>query len=352
MSLEKLALCAGSIGIFLGVGCGQLPKKGNILSANLSNFEELPPCVDDDCNCNDFNSQASAQVVLNAFPTDPFVLDKDQNGYACETLPLEATAESTEGLQETDSRPTESIHLSLGNPSNAATGTRNNHLLVRGQYALSYHADRGTANWVAWQLTADWLGNTERQNNFRQDGVLPSGSYQVTPSDYVNTGFDRGHIVPSADRTRSIQDNSATFLMTNVWPQAPENNRGVWRELEEYSRDWVERFDYTLFILAGGYGKQTQIAEGQVTVPSRLWKIIVFLEPEQTIDEIDSRTMVVAVDMPNRDGLGDDWRDYQTTVDRIEVATGYDFLSVLSSDVQAVVEARVSSDCSTPNECP
>ena len=232
-----------------------------------------------------------------------------------------------------------SIHLGLGNPTDAQADDRNNFLVERSQYVLSYNSDRGTANWVSWQLNADWLGDTERQDNFRQDGGIPAGAYQVTPNDYRNTGYDRGHIVPSGDRTRSVQDNSATFLMSNILPQAPQNNRGVWRELEEYSRDLVYQFDRTLYIIAGGYGAQETLASGRVTVPSRVWKIVVALGPGETIEDIDEQTPIIAVDMPNRDTEIADWRVYQTTIDRIEIATGYDYLSMVPSEMQTVLEA-------------
>lgn len=295
----------------------------------------LPPCVDDDCNCSDFRDQPLAQLVLESFADDPFVLDRDGNGVACEALPPVSA-----GLEPV-TQTSENVHLKLGNPSNAGRENLNNYLLERAQYALSYNGERGVANWVSWHLSADWLGSTERQDNFRQDGGLPTGVYQVTPSDYRNTGYDRGHIVPSGDRTRNPQDNSATFLMTNVLPQVPENNRGVWRELEEYSRDLVDQFDQELFIIAGGYGVQTRLAEGRVTVPSRLWKVIVVLEPGQSLADVDLGTPVIVVDMPNGDVMGTDWRAYQTTVDRLELATGYDLLSLVPVEIQAVLEASV-----------
>lgn len=293
----------------------------------------LPPCVDDDCDCGDFRDQALAQAVLEAFPQDPFVLDQDGNGVACESLPpVSAGLDPAVPLSR-------SPHLVLGNPSNAGSGNLNNYLIERSPYALSYNRDRGTANWVSWQLNADWLGNTERQDNFRQDGGLPAGVYQVTPNDYRNTGFDRGHIVPSGDRTGSVPDNSATFLMTNILPQAPANNQGIWRELEEYSRDQVYQFDQQLYVMAGGYGEQTKLASGRVTVPSRLWKIIVVLDPGETVADIDLGTPVIVVDMPNQDTSSSDWRTYQTTVDRLELATGYDFLSQIPVKTQAILES-------------
>jgi len=297
-----------------------------------SDLSTLPPCVDDDCNCGDFRDQALAQAVLEAFPEDPFVLDQDDNGIACESLP--PVSSGLDPAVPLSDNP----QLALGNPSNAGTGNLNNYLIVRSQYALAYNRDRGTANWASWVLSADWLGDTDRQDNFRQDGGLPAGVYQVTPNDYRSTGYDRGHIVPSGDRTRNVQDNSATFLMTNILPQAPENNRGIWRELEEYSRDQVYQFDKRLYIMAGGYGEQTTLANGHVTVPSRLWKIIVVLDPGETVDDIDLGTPLIVVDMPNQDTSSPDWRTYQTTVDRLELATGYDFLSQVPLEFQDILE--------------
>ena len=330
MRIVKWLACSGIVAIS---SCELIPILEETALTPQVEVSTLPPCIDDDCNCGDFRDQTLAQAVLEAFPDDPFVLDQDGNGWACESLPPVSS-----GLDPIVSSP-RSMHLALGNPSNANFDNLNNYLITRSQYALSYNRDRGIANWVSWQLSADWLGNTERQDNFRQDGSLPTGSYQVTPNDYRNTGYDRGHIVPSGDRTSSVQDNSATFLMTNVQPQAPANNQGIWRELEEYSRDQVYQFDKQLYIIAGGYGQQTYLANGRVTVPSRLWKIIVILDPRKSIENIDLGTPIVVVDMPNRDTQSPDWRTYQTTIDRLELATGYDFLSQVPGDIQEIIES-------------
>ncbi|WP_155834740.1 DNA/RNA non-specific endonuclease [Leptolyngbya sp. PCC 6406] len=298
----------------------------------------LPPCVDDDCNCGDFRDQALAQQVLDAMDGDPFVLDRDGNGVACESLPPVSS-----GLDPAVP-PSDNLHLVLGNPSNAGTSNPNNYLLEREGYALAYNRDRGIANWVSWQLSADWLGRVERQDNFRQDGGLPAGFYQVTPNDYRNSGYDRGHIAPSGDRTVSIPINSATFLMTNILPQAPENNRGVWRELEEFGRDLVYQEDRELYIIAGSYGEKGKLAAGRVTIPSRLWKVIVVLDrPGQGVAGVSATSQIIAIDLPNRDGLSPNWRDYQTSIDRIELATGYDLLSEVPPDIQAVLAAQRSN---------
>jgi endonuclease G len=91
-------------------------------------------------------------------------------------------------------------------------------------------------------LTLDtWIGAADRLDNFRPDDALPAAWYKVRPNDYTVRGYDRGHIAPSADRTRNEADNNATFLMSNMMPQVPELNRGVWGDLEEYCRELVQR---------------------------------------------------------------------------------------------------------------
>ena len=118
-------------------------------------------------------------------------------------------------------------HLTLGNPSGTTADPTQptNYLLYKPQYALSYHRDRGIPNWVSWHLSTDWRGSAARKDDFRPDATLPAGWYQVKSTSYTGSGFDRGHLCPSADRTSTVADNSATFLMTNMMPQAPRNNQ-------------------------------------------------------------------------------------------------------------------------------
>lgn len=237
-------------------------------------------------------------------------------------------------------------HLLLGNPSNATADPTNadNYLMEKPQYVLSYNRSKGTANWVSWHLHRSWLGNVDRQDDFRPDELLPAGFYQVSPTDYRGSGYDRGHIVPSADRTRSQSDNSATFLMTNMMPQSPANNREVWRELEEYGRKLVEQ-GKELYIIAGPQGKIKTLAKGKVTVPQSTWKVIVVLDnPGQGLGGITQNTRTIAVNMPNTQRVANsDWRDYRVSIDEIEKATGYDFLSKVPTSVQNVIESRVDN---------
>ncbi len=245
-----------------------------------------------------------------------------------------------------------SVHLTLGNPSSAGTSSQNNYLLNKPQYALSYDCSRGIPNWVSWQLNRSWLGSTPRQDNFRPDTTLPTGCYRVQSTDYSGSGFDRGHMTPSADRTSSVANNSATFLMTNFIPQAPDNNQGVWANLEDFSRTLVAQ-GRELYIISGGSGSggtgsagaRTTIAANRIVVPSRTWKIVVVLDvPGSGLAGVTANTRVIAVNIPNTQGVRTaDWRSFRVSVDSLESLTGFNFLSLVPTSVQSVIEARVDN---------
>jgi endonuclease G len=98
------------------------------------------------------------------------------------------------------------------------------------QYVVSYNRYRETPNWVARHLDNSWLGNAPRNNNFRSDCTLPQDWNRVSKSSYNHSGYDRGHHCPSANRTNTVENNSATFLMTNMMQLAANNKSGLWGE--------------------------------------------------------------------------------------------------------------------------
>jgi endonuclease G len=234
-------------------------------------------------------------------------------------------------------------HLSLGNPSQANASNPNNLLMLKPQFALSYNGSQGTPNWVAWELNQSWFGNAERQNDFHPDKDLPENIYRVTPKDYNGTGYDRGHVAPSADRTRNLTDNSATFAMSNMMPQSPGLNRGVWGDLEEYCRQ-LARQGKELYIVAGPVGKKGSIANGKVIVPQASWKAIAVLDKPGA--SLTSNTRIIAVLMPNQDRLTK-WTDYRVSVDKIEAATGYDLMPNLPKGIQNAIESKADSETIT-----
>ena len=236
-------------------------------------------------------------------------------------------------------------NLVLGNPSGATAdpANANNYLLARAQYVLSYNRAGGIPNWVSWHLGAADLGPVER-SDFQPDTALPAGWYQVKPADYTYSGYDRGHMAPSADRTATQQDNQAVFLMTNIVPQAPDNNQGPWAQLEERARDLV-RAGNEVYSISGVSGTREVLAQGNVRVPDQLWKVLLVLpQGDNDLQRITAQTEVIAVAMPNRQGIRNDgWQMYRTSVDQIEALTGYDLLSNVPVDVQAVIEARTAT---------
>ncbi len=247
-------------------------------------------------------------------------------------------------------------NLALGNPSGATSDPSNagNYLLVHPEFSIGYNASRGIPTWVSWHLDKADLGQAPRQNNFRPDAALPRQFYQVAAASYARSGFDKGHNCPSGDRTADLDANSATFLMTNMVPQAPKNNQQAWAHLEEYGRSQVQR-GQEIYIIMGSYGRggtgtngfaQT-LDQGRVTVPARIWKVMVILP--DGLDDLqriatDPAVRVLAIDTPNdNNSISPDWRPYLTSVDKIEAATGLDLLSALPRPAQARLQKLVDT---------
>lgn len=242
-------------------------------------------------------------------------------------------------------------NILLGNPSDAqpTIAMNNNYLIDQKYYEESYSSIRGTPNWVSWHLDATNITNASaRLNNFGGFNGLPTGFYEVESNSYSGSGFDRGHNCPSADRTSSTDANSATFLMTNMIPQAPQNNQQTWANLENYLREQVVAGN-EIYIVMGSYGtggtgssgSANTITSGHVTVPSNVWKVAVIVPTgDGDLNRISATTRVIAVNTPNINTINSDWKQYRVTVRDIEKATGYNLLSNLPQAVQDVVETK------------
>jgi endonuclease G len=237
------------------------------------------------------------------------------------------------------------VYLALGNPSNASAADPNNYLLVNNYFALSYHRDKAIPNWAAWRISSAELGDFPRPepDPFRPDDRLPKTWKRVTPSDYTGSGYDRGHLCPSADRSASIEGMSATFLMTNMTPQTGDLNRGPWQKLEGYLRTLVRRGN-DVYIYAGVYGEKGRL-KNKVSVPTNDWKVAVAVPAGTPISQFnEGNARVIAVDMPNVKGiLRADWQVYRTSVRQIEDSTGYNLLSTLPQNLQDILETKVDT---------
>jgi endonuclease G, mitochondrial len=253
------------------------------------------------------------------------------------------------------------VNLIMGNPTFAVTlsDSIHNYLLDKPQFCASYDRDRRIANWTSWQLNSTWLtDNSTRNDPYRVDPTLPAGWPQVGSGyNYSTYGFDRGHLCPSADRVNTQTDNDALFVMTNLIPQNPTNNQGVWATLETYERTLVSQGN-VVYILTGGWGTGGTSAEGSfntitasngvtLTVPAKLWKVMIVVpNGSSTADDVarvDTTTRTIAVIMNNDQGPFGTWQSYRVSVDSVEALTGYDFFSNVSPSIQAVIEAKVDN---------
>jgi endonuclease G len=289
-----------------------------------------------------------AQPLANGQSVDlQFLLGIQTTGTFRFFLNVEAVTSSPASANE---------HMVMGNPSNATADVNQpaNYLMEKPQYALAYHRDRGGPIWTSWHLDTSWTtGSGTRQDDFRADTTLPAGWYQVQGTDFSGSGFDRGHMTPSADRLRTNADNSATFLMTNMIPQTPDNNQGPWNFMEQYLRTLVSAGN-ELYIISGGSGQggsgsnggtTNTIAGGKVTVPSQTWKVIIVL-PVGTddVNRVTTSTRTIAVIMPNTQGIRTtDWKTFRVSVDQVEALTGFDFFSNVPAGTQAVIESVVDN---------
>lgn len=251
---------------------------------------------------------------------------------------------------------TGSPQLLLGNPSGATTSLldRDNYLMDKGYYVLAYDNALGTPRWVSWQVTAADLGTARRKQTFDTDMTLPAGFTRVTSRDYAGSGFDRGHMCPHSDRAANEQMSFATFIMTNIIPQAPNVNEKAWAQLEMYCRDLVKQGN-RLYIISGPLGKggtgkkgyRELIGHGLVTVPAQCWKVIVVVPVTGGPNElanIGSGTRVIAVLMPNNQEIvGEEWDQYRTSAAQIEQQTGLHFFDRLPADVAQSLRQKVDT---------
>ncbi len=199
-------------------------------------------------------------------------------------------------------------------------------LLFNREYIIGYSYLFRQPRWALQLINPEsQADNTERLNSFRQDMRIPD-QFQSELEDFSGTGFDRGHLVPSADRRSSALKNSETFLLSNMSPQAPEFNRQIWRKLEEKVRDLAEEW-IEVYAISGPYfevGKKIKVIggihaggdnKGSVVVPHGYFKSVLaesirgrmeiwsFMMPNEGTDKKISEFLVSTYDIEMRTGL-------------------------------------------------
>jgi endonuclease G len=242
--------------------------------------------------------------------------------------------------------PSPNVRFGLPSPAKADPKQRDDYLIERPQYTLSYNATTRRPNWVSWRLRKADIGKAER-GPFEPDPLLPKGFAKVTSHTYDGSGFDRGHMCPAKDRSAEQKDCDATFNM-NVVPQSPASNQKGWERLEEYCRNLAHQ-GHVLYIVCGphgtgGTGKEghkEEIGKGkvEVTVPAKPWKVVMVLPSEDA--EPRKNTRVIAILMSNDQTVGFDWSKYRVSVKEVKKLTGYKFFPNLPEEVAAALQDKV-----------
>ena len=202
-------------------------------------------------------------------------------------------------------------------------------------FALGYSEDHEQAEWVAYELTKKNLDErwAERTNSFRPDPAVRTES--ATPRDYNSSGYDKGHLCPAADMAFDITAMEESFFMSNMSPQVPAFNMGIWRELEELTRDWARRFNH-LYVVTGpvltepGLG---QIGFSKVTIPTSYYKVLLAPDQQRAIafilpNQVNSRLVT----------------DYACSIDKVEMSTGIDFFPQLLKGLGEELEGSLDKD--------
>lgn len=192
-----------------------------------------------------------------------------------------------------------------------------NELVKHQAYSLSYNEAHEQANWVSYLNTrAHSISNTERGNDFREDPSVKTGSAELR--DYSGSGYDRGHLAPAADMAWSELAMSESFFLSNMSPQLPGFNRGIWKQLEALVRSWASEYD-SILVVTGPVLREglAKIGPNQVSVPEQYYKVVYRLKGK----EFESIAFILSQQAHG------DLKVFATSVKSIENMVGIDFLS-------------------------
>ena len=202
-------------------------------------------------------------------------------------------------------------------------------------FTVSYNTDQLIPNWVAYELTAEELdGDVPRAKSFSMD--LSYNGRQAMREDYSNTGWDKGHMAPSADMKWSLTAMTESFYLTNICPQNPDLNGRDWHILENRVRDWARRYG-RVWVVCGPLVSDNHygtIGERQVTVPDGFFKAVLRQESDGTYCAIAFFFENSSIRQPLKDAV--------ITVDDLEVLAGYDLFPNLDDSIEEVVESTAS----------
>lgn len=247
----------------------------------------------------------------------------------------EAPTESSETSSPAEPSTTEE-HTTEKALSWFPTSTIKTEIVKHSGFTLAYHEADEQALWVAYQLSGDELvqNHVERTGDFRADPLVKTKSAEAR--DYKSTGYDRGHLCPASDRAISLDKMSETFYMSNISPQIPGFNRGIWKQLEENIRDWAANV-HSLYVVTGPILENPELSKkigytNKITVPREFYKVIVDLQ--------GGKQKGIGFIIPNQDS-DRPLEEYAVSIDQIEKRTNLNFFPKLPINQELNIEAKV-----------
>jgi endonuclease G, mitochondrial len=203
-------------------------------------------------------------------------------------------------------------------------------------YSLLYDEYHEQAAWVAYALTkVKTQKKHKRTNKFIVDPNVTTGS--ATNLDYLKSGYDRGHLVPAADMAWSNQSIIESFYYSNMSPQNPSFNRGIWKKLEKLIRTWAVK-NSCIYIVTGPVLSKDLLKIGinNVSVPNYFYKVV--------LDYNDLEKKGIGFILPNENS-SKDLSHFAVSIDSVERATGIDFYSSLPDEEEIFIEKNVCFPC-------
>lgn len=204
----------------------------------------------------------------------------------------------------------------------------NDQYLCKTNYAIHYRFDTKTAEYVVEHVTKESVsGKAKRKDDFRPDPAIQK-EHQAQLSDYAGQPYDRGHLAPAGDNTQNEKIMSESFFLSNMVPQVPNNNRGIWKQLETFVREWVLENNMDLYVVSGTIysNKSKTIGDNKVGVPDKLFKVIVDKKTGHAIAFIFPNAALPVGDLPK----------YATSIAAVEKATGINFMPLLPDNLKSI----------------
>lgn len=189
--------------------------------------------------------------------------------------------------------------------------------LCKSNYAVIHRCSVKAPVAVFEHLTvASMTGPAKRKDNFRPDPqVIPQ--CQATLADYATIGrtHDRGHMAPAGNNTTNDNIMSESFFLSNMVAQVANNNRGIWKQLETWERDWASKGGDFYIVSGGIFDPGYPVVGNGLGVPTRLYKIIYEKNSKQAMAYLMPNAPLPVQDLPK----------YQVPVAVVEQATGIHF---------------------------